>query len=59
MVQKAAALGAELLLAVSAPTTLALDLALECGMTLVGFARPGRHNAYTHPERIRNEERHP
>ncbi len=54
MVQKAAMFHAELLLAVSAPTTLAVDLAQACGLTLVGFARQGRHNAYTHPQRIRS-----
>jgi len=38
---------------VSAPTTLAIDLALRSGITLVGFARPGRHNVYTFENRIR------
>lgn len=52
MVYKAAAVGMELIMAVSAPTTLAADFAQRCGMTLVGFARPGRHNVYTFPERI-------
>jgi FdhD protein len=52
MVYKAAAVGMEILIAVSAPTTLAVDFARRSGMTLVGFARPGRHNVYTFPERI-------
>lgn len=52
MVYKAAAAGIELLAAVSAPTTLAVEFAQRCGVTLVGFARPGRHNVYTYPERI-------
>jgi FdhD protein len=52
MVYKTAAAGIELLMAVSAPTTLAVDFALRSGVTLVGFARPGRHNVYTFPERI-------
>jgi FdhD protein len=52
MVFKAAAAGMELLAAVSAPTTLAVDFALQSGITLVGFARPGRHNIYTFPERL-------
>lgn len=52
MVYKAAAVGVELIMAVSAPTTLAVDFATRSGMTLVGFARPGRHNVYTFPERI-------
>lgn len=52
MVFKAAAAGMELLAAVSAPTTLAVDFAQQSGLTLVGFARPGRHNIYTFPERL-------
>ena len=52
MVYKAAAAGIELLAAVSAPTTLAVEFAERSGMTLVGFARPGRHNVYSFPERI-------
>ena len=52
MVYKAAAVGVELLMAVSAPTTLAVEFAERTGLTLVGFARPGRHNVYTFPERI-------
>jgi FdhD protein len=56
MVYKAAAAGMELLAAVSAPTTLAVDFARQSGLTLVGFARPGRHNIYTFPERIRQTD---
>lgn len=52
MVLKAAATGMEVLVAVSAPTTLAVEFAMESGITLVGFARPGRHNIYTGPERL-------
>ena len=55
MVFKAAAAGMELLAAVSAPTSLAVDFALRSGLTLVGFARPGRHNIYTFPERLRDD----
>ena len=53
MVFKAARASMELLVAVSAPTTLAIEFAQRCGLTLVGFARPGRHNIYTFDERIR------
>lgn len=53
MVYKAAAAGIELLAAVSAPTTLAIDFARRSGITLVGFTRPGRHNVYTFESRIR------
>jgi FdhD protein len=52
MVYKAAAAGVEVLVAVSAPTTLAIDFAHRSGITLVGFARPGRHNVYTFEKRI-------
>jgi len=52
MVYKTAAAGIEIIMAVSAPTTLAVEFAERSGVTLVGFARPGRHNIYTFPERI-------
>jgi len=52
MVYKAAAAGMEVLVSVSAPTTLAIDFAHRSGMTLVGFARPGRHNVYTFDRRV-------
>jgi FdhD protein len=58
MVYKAAAAGIELLAAVSAPTTLAVEFAQRCGVTLVGFARPGRHNVYSHAERIDDADDH-
>jgi FdhD protein len=54
MVYKAAAAGIEVLLAVSAPTTLAVEFAERCGLTLVGFARPGRHNVYSSGDRIQD-----
>jgi FdhD protein len=52
MVYKTAVVGIELIMAVSAPTTLAVEFAERSGVTLVGFARPGRHNVYTYPERV-------
>ena len=55
MVLKTAFSGAEMLVAVSAPTSLAIELAGDCGLTLVGFARPGRHNAYTGLQRLVGE----
>jgi FdhD protein len=53
MVTKAAAAGVSVLAAISAPTALAIELARSAGITLIGFTRPGSHNIYTHPERLR------
>ncbi|MDR0246850.1 MAG: formate dehydrogenase accessory sulfurtransferase FdhD [Burkholderiales bacterium] len=52
MVQKAAQCGVEILFAVSAATSLAVDTAIRYGVSLVGFSRPGRATLYTHPERL-------
>jgi len=41
-----------ILAAVSAPTAMALNLAQELNLTLVGFARNQRLNIYTHPHRL-------
>ncbi|GAB2656460.1 formate dehydrogenase accessory sulfurtransferase FdhD [Arenimonas aestuarii] len=49
---KAATAGITFIAAVSAPTALAVDLAQACGLTLVGFARPGRQVVYSHPRRF-------
>ncbi|MDP9347335.1 MAG: formate dehydrogenase accessory sulfurtransferase FdhD [Actinomycetota bacterium] len=53
LVQKAAVAGAPMLVAVGAPSSLAVSLAADRGMTLCGFARGGRLNVYTGPERVR------
>ncbi len=53
LVQKAAIAGAPVLVAVGAPTSLAIELAADRGMTLAGFARNGRVNVYTCAERVR------
>jgi len=52
MASKAANAGISVLVAISAPTALAIELARGAGLTLVGFARPGSHNVYTHPQRL-------
>lgn len=52
MVTKAAVAGMTIVVAISAPTALAVHLATDCGVTLLGFARPGRFNIYSRPERI-------
>jgi FdhD protein len=41
-----------MLVAVSAPTALAVQLASDCGLTLVGFAREQQQVVYAHPERL-------
>jgi FdhD protein len=52
VVQKAAVAGAPLVAAVSAPTSLAVDLANQVGMTLVGFLRGDTMNVYSHDHRV-------
>lgn len=52
MVQKAAMCGVEILFAVSAATTLAVEVAERCNLTLVGFCKPGRVTIYTHSQRL-------
>src|SRR6202035_98572 len=52
IVQKAAAAGVPILVAVSAPSSLAVDLADESGITLIGFLRDASFNVYTHRERV-------
>ena len=52
LVQKAAVAGAPILVGVGAPTSLAVELAADRGLTLCGFARRGKVNVYTGPERV-------
>jgi len=52
MVQKTAAAGVAVLASVSAPTALAIRLATDVNVTLLGFTRDGDATIYTHPERI-------
>ncbi len=52
LTQKAWMAGLPLLAAVSAPSTLAAELADEAGMTLIGFLRGPTMNVYTRPERV-------
>lgn len=52
IVQKAALAGVPIVGSVSAPSSLAVDLAREAGVTLLGFVRQANFNIYSHPERI-------
>jgi FdhD protein len=52
LVQKAAVAGAPVLVGVGAPTSLAVSLAGERGLTLAGFARRGRANVYAGARRV-------
>jgi FdhD protein len=52
IVQKALAARIPIVGAVSAPSSLAVNFARECGQTLVGFLRPPTFNVYSHIERI-------
>ena len=52
MVQKTAAIGSPFILAVSAPTALAIRTAEEAGMTLVALVRGDEYDIFTHPDRI-------
>ena len=52
ILQKALAGRIEIVCAVSAPSSLAVDVAQDCGQTLIGFLRDGKFNVYSHKERI-------
>jgi FdhD protein len=52
MVQKAASLGAAILVAISAPTALALRVADAAGITLIAVARRDGFETFTHPHRV-------
>lgn len=52
IILKVSKMNIAVIIARSAPTSLALDMAEELGVTVIGFARDQRLNIYTHPERV-------
>ena len=56
LVQKACTAGFPILIAVSAPTTAAVQMAEAAGLTLIANARPDGFDCYTHPHRLRGAE---
>jgi FdhD protein len=56
LVQKAALAGIPVLAAVSAPSSLAVELAQDAGVTLIGFSRGSSLNVYAHPERLQAQQ---
>jgi len=57
MVSKCARAGIELIAAVSAPTSLAIEVAQACNITLCAFVRETRATVFTHPERVMGKGR--
>lgn len=52
MLQKAARLGAPILISRTSPSSLSIEMAERYGITLIGYARRHRFNVYTRPERV-------
>ena len=58
LVQKIAAFGAPVVIAVSAPTAQAVTLAEQAGLTLIALARPDRFEVFAHPARLQSDNAH-
>lgn len=56
MVQKSAIMGIGVVAAISAPTSFAVQLAEQAGVTLMGFTRDASYVVYAHPERLMTEQ---
>ncbi len=55
MLQKAARMGASILISRTSPSSLSIELARRLGVTVIGYARRNKFNVYAHPERIISE----
>lgn len=55
MLQKAARMGASILISRTSPSSLSIQLARRLGVTVIGYARRNKFNVYAHPERILTE----
>ena len=53
LIQKAFMAGIKIIVAVGAPSSLALEMAKECGITLIGFLKEEKFNIYTGTQRIK------
>ncbi len=52
MLQKATRIGASMVISRTSPSSLSIEMAQGRGITLIGYARGGQFNVYTHPERV-------
>jgi FdhD protein len=52
MIQKAKRMGASIVISRTSPTSLSVEMAENCGITMLGYVRGDRFTIYTHPERI-------
>jgi FdhD protein len=57
MLQKAARLQTEVVISRTSPTSMSIDLANRLGITIIGYARGHRFSVYSHPERVRQDDR--
>ena len=57
MLQKAARMGAAMLVSRTSPSSLSIELAEAWDITLIGYARRTRFNIYSHPERVLSKQK--